>query len=88
VQLDAAIKSTVGDSITEEDVDANLIGDLPVAPEGIFDNDDEAIEPYDTGAIKSDADDYTPEAYDQYLTAEVLLPHGGEAQKARVCIKG
>ena len=43
MQLDAAIKATVGDSITEEDVDANLIGDLPVAPEGIFDNDDEAI---------------------------------------------
>ena len=64
VQLDAAIKSTVGDSITEEDVDTNLTGDLPVAPEGILDNDDEAIEPYDTGAIKSDADDYTPEAYD------------------------
>ena len=84
-ELDAAIKTRVGDTIKESEVDPDLIGDLPVAPEGIFDNDDdEVIEPYDTGAIKSDADDYTPEAYDQYLTAEVLLPHGGEAKKARV----
>jgi hypothetical protein len=35
----------------------------------------------------SDADepkDFTPESYDEYLTAQVLLPQGGEASKATV----
>ena len=31
-----------------------------------------------------EADDYTPEAYDEYLTAEVLLPNMGEITKAKV----
>jgi hypothetical protein len=30
-----------------------------------------------------EADDYTPEAYDEYLTAEVLLPNMGTVTKAR-----
>ena len=31
-----------------------------------------------------DADNYTPETFDAYLTASVLLPHGGELLKAQV----
>ena len=31
-----------------------------------------------------DTDDFTPESYDEYLTAQVLLPQGGEASKATV----
>jgi len=31
-----------------------------------------------------EADDYTPEAYDKYLTPEVLLPNMGEMMKAKV----
>ena len=31
-----------------------------------------------------EADAYTPEAYDEYLTAEVLLPNMGEMMKAKV----
>jgi hypothetical protein len=31
-----------------------------------------------------EADDYTPEAYDEYLTAEVLLPNMGTMTKAKV----
>ena len=38
----------------------------------------------DPGATRLEADDFTPNSYDQYLTAEVLLPHGGELQKAVV----
>jgi hypothetical protein len=29
-------------------------------------------------------DDHTPESYDEFLTAQVLLPQGGEAKKATV----
>ena len=35
-------------------------------------------------ASKADADDFMPEAYDQYLTASLNLPHGGEQVKATV----
>ena len=31
-----------------------------------------------------DADNYTPETFDAYLTASVLLPRGGELLKAQV----
>jgi hypothetical protein len=31
-----------------------------------------------------EADEYTPEAYDEYLTAEVLLPNMGTVTKAKV----
>ena len=31
-----------------------------------------------------DADNYTPETFDAYLTALVLLPHGGELLKVQV----
>jgi hypothetical protein len=34
--------------------------------------------------FKADADEWTPETIDQYLTAEVLLPVRGELVKARV----
>jgi hypothetical protein len=32
----------------------------------------------------SEADDYTPDAYDQYLPAEVLLPNMGNVMKGKV----
>ena len=35
-------------------------------------------------ASKADADDFTPEADDQYLTASLNLPKGGEQVKAMV----
>ena len=31
-----------------------------------------------------DADNYTPEMFDAYLSAWVLLPHGGELLKAQI----
>ena len=33
-----------------------------------------------------DADNYTPETFDAYLTAWVLIPHGGELLKAQVLL--
>ena len=46
--------------------------------------DEEIDEPVDVMDTKLERDDYTPEAYDQYLTAKVLLPHGGELKQATV----
>jgi hypothetical protein len=31
-----------------------------------------------------ESDDYTPKAYDEYLTVEVLLPNGGDVTRAKV----
>jgi hypothetical protein len=80
--LDASIRERLGDSVKE--IDPELADSLPEVPDGIFDDDEETVTPADPSATKPDADDFTPEAYDQYLTAKVLLPQGGELQQATV----
>ena len=82
--LDDAIQERIGDALKEGDVDPELLEDLPVAPPELFDDDDEDIIPFDPEAVKQEADDYTPESYDEYITAQVMLPHGGEMQMAKV----
>ena len=52
-------------------------------PDDVFEEDD-VDDPMEPEASKADADDFTPEAYDQYLTASLNLPHGGEQVKAMV----
>ena len=47
-------------------------------------DDKDAVDPFDPEATKPEADESTPEACDEYLTAEVLLPHGGDFLKAIV----
>jgi hypothetical protein len=42
------------------------------------------LEPLDPDEQAMEADDYTPEELDEYLTAEVLLPHGGDNVRALV----
>ncbi len=51
-------------------------------PDDFFDEDEEQvpIEP----APHTLPDKFTLESYNEYLTAEVLLPHGGKLKKARV----
>jgi len=45
------------------------------------------MDPEEPEATNPEADEFTPKAYGQYLTAEVmLLPHGGEMEKARVVL--
>jgi hypothetical protein len=41
-------------------------------------------EPFEKDAAMPEADDYTPEAYDKYLTAEVKLANMGTLQKGTV----
>ncbi len=56
-------------------------------PDDLFDDEDESyLETGDPDADKPE--DFTPECYDEYLTAKVLLPQGGEASRATgVCRK-
>ena len=82
--LDQGIQGKIGDTIKDDDVDPTLVGDLPDPPDFIFEDEKEVDDPVEPEATKLEADEYTPEAYDQYLLAEVLLPHGGDLQKAKV----
>ena len=84
MQLDLAVAEKIGNAI--EDVDDALIGLYPQIPDDIFLPDAESgdHEPVDGADILHEADDFTPEAYDEYLMAEVLLPYMGEMTKAKV----
>ena len=77
------IRQKIGDAINVVDVDPDLIGDLPEPPDDIFEEDD-VDDPMEPKASKTDADYFTPEANDQYLTESLNLPHGGEQVKATV----
>jgi hypothetical protein len=44
----------------------------------LFEEADGSPEPFEPEAEMPETDEYTEEAYDQYLTAEVLLPRNGE----------
>ena len=86
-QLDKATAAKVGDNLLDTDIDSDLVDDLPETPDTLFtdDNEEENVTPIELEATFEDANEYvTPEAYDEYLTAEVLLPQGGENKKAIV----
>jgi hypothetical protein len=74
-ELDSAIHSKIGDTIADTDMDPDLQGLLPHVPDDLFldvdDDDQEFIEPE---VEMPEADDLTPEQYDEYLNAEFLLP--------------
>jgi len=84
-ELDASIREKIGDSIPNKDVDEELANLFPEVPSDIFlpEHDDE-FDPVEPEAAMPEADDYTPEAYDEYLTAEVLLPNMGNMTRAKV----
>jgi hypothetical protein len=61
-----------------------LIELYPEVPDDIFlEEHDEDYEPAEPEAMIPEADNYTPEAYDEYLTAEVLLPNMGDMLRAK-----
>jgi hypothetical protein len=69
VDLDSSIRSKIGDSLPDNKVDPELLDLLPSVPDNVFlPEDDAEYEPYEQDAVMPEADDYTPEAYDQYLT--------------------
>jgi hypothetical protein len=85
VTLDDAIKSKLGKHRTDKEVEDELEGLFQSAGDLLDDDDiDDGFEPFDADATMPEAYDWTPETFDQYLTAEVLLPHHGELVQARV----
>jgi len=80
--LDAAIDKKIGDSIKAEDLSEELQDVFPLIPNDL--NDFEPFDPMDPDATMPEADEVTLEAFDKYLMAEVLLPHGGNVLKAKV----
>jgi hypothetical protein len=85
-ELDKAIDAKIGKFRTDKEV-AEELGTL-FGPSGdLYDGDldpfDE-IEAAEEAALMPEADEWTPETFDKYLAAEVLLPHGGELVRAKV----
>jgi hypothetical protein len=59
--------------------------DFPDVPYLLFEGDEnEPLEPMQPDTVAVEADDYTPEQLDEYLTAQVMLPHGGDTVRARI----
>jgi hypothetical protein len=83
--LNLAISQKIGDAIADDVLDPDLAVNYPdPPPDEICDGDEALDEPEDPDATHVDVDDYTPESYDEYLLAEILLPHDGEFKTARV----
>jgi hypothetical protein len=83
--LNLAISHKIGDAIADDALDPDLAVNYPdPPPDEIFDGDEALDEPEEPDGTHVDADDYTPESYDEYLLAEILLPHDGELKSARV----
>jgi hypothetical protein len=77
-ELDKAIDEKIGKFRTDKEV-AEELGML-FGPSGdLYDGD---LDPF--AALMPEADEWTPETFDKYLAAEVLLPHGGELVRAKV----
>ena len=82
-ELDMAIKAKIGDTLKDAEIDEELLEMMPEIPDDIF-LPDQTDEPADADAVMPEADDYTPEVFDEYLMAEVLLPNMGTIAKAKV----
>ena len=84
--LDEAIQRKIGDNRTDAEVEDDLPG-MATVPDGLFedDADDYVVEPAEGEEQVPDADEfYSPEVFDQYLMAQVLLDRGGESQLGTV----
>ena len=93
-ELRKALDAKLGDALKDEEIDPALRSEA--IPEALFDgeeDDDEdddlehAHEPFDSDATRPEADDFTPEAYDQYLSAQVLLPRGADGEMVHATVK-
>jgi hypothetical protein len=78
--LNIAITDKIGDQLDEVNID--LAGALPANGDYFDDDDDDDV--VEENASRPEQDEYTPEAFDGYLTASVMLPRGGEVLRAQV----
>ena len=83
--LDEAINLRIGNQIKDDKAAHETGYKLDKIPEGFFDDEEEFItEPIEPMLSALEADEYMSEAYNKYLTAEVVLPHGGNSARAKV----
>ena len=84
--LDLGIASKLGDGIEDADMDPEIAAGLSPIPSKLFEDDglDDCDEPEDGEFTAAEADERTPEEMDEYLSAQVILPRGGENVKGTV----
>lgn len=86
-ELDLSIKEKIGNTLSDEEIDGDLVGIFPEVPDDIIlPNHDAEHDPLEADATILEADNYTPETYDKYLTAAVLLPNMGTVTRAKVIV--
>jgi hypothetical protein len=84
MELDTNIQEKIGDKRLDEDCFVEF-PEVPKVPEDIFIYDKSTSVPVKDEVLMPEADEhYSPEAYDQYLTANVLMDCGGEAMLGTV----
>ena len=84
-QLDAGINQSIGDGLDDDAVAPGVAEQHPNPPDDLFDDEGEdVVAPFEEPPNDPDTEEYTPEALDEYLHAEVMLPHGGDLLKAKV----
>jgi len=82
-RLDKAIEDKIGDHWKDAEVMEDFPG-MPQIPNDIFIEDDPMTEPLYVQSGVPEADEWTPEQFDEYLTAEVLIGHGDEQKRGVV----
>jgi hypothetical protein len=80
--LNLAITKRIEDQLNNEGVAAGLGGEIPPNGDDYFDDEDDDV--IEEESVRPEEDDFTPEVFDGYLTASVMLPRGGEVLKAQV----
>jgi hypothetical protein len=85
-ELDDGINKAIGDNVSKEDFKANYPHGIDAVPYDIFEGeDDDGYAPVEPDSLRPDADDHpSPDAYDQYLTANLLLDRGGSTVRGTV----
>ncbi|KAI2494625.1 Reverse transcriptase (RNA-dependent DNA polymerase) [Fragilaria crotonensis] len=80
-----SINNKIGDDRTNDEV-AVEIGNDQLPHIEIFGelNDSDVVDSEEEALRRSDADEYTPEAFDRYLTAEIVTDRGGELLRGTV----
>jgi hypothetical protein len=84
--FDQKVQEKIGDSRRQSEVEEDFEGLFPSIEE-VHEAErdaDDGIEPFKPEATRADADDYTPESMDEYISASVLLPRGEDVVRAKV----
>jgi hypothetical protein len=83
-EFDSSVESKIGDSRSNEDCFAEF-PEVPEVPIDIFVDDEPTLEPLEEDSKMPEADEYySPEAFDQYLSVNVLLDRGGDTMLGTV----